>query len=254
MVTLFSPSESLYDRYSAALAATEPLRSSLPTAALKNIPYLSRVFLTTDICSAKNCDRFPSISATCQNHVVKSSKIIRSLGLTVAQFNDVSRKIAKDDELKARIMEQAYLYRVSSKLSLDKVPLIEDPTSLKLLSLARKRRLQNFAHTLDEIEDLRDSQTTALKRSLNVRSLPNNLRVCDPNILPFLSPKIQQVCDAFPLLAEDIVRKYGLNSEEFNKMLEETRKNPVLRWRVNRYMKKIGQKGKRSNSSGGHQL
>ena len=144
-------------------------------------------------------------------------------------------------------MEQAYLYRISSSLSLSKVPLIEDPSSLRLLSLARKRRLQNFAHTLDEIEDLRDSQTTALKRSLNVRNLPNNLRVCDPNILPFLSPKIQTVCEAFPLLAEDIVRKYGLNSEEFNKMLEETRKNPVLRWRVNRYMKKIGQKGNKPN-------
>ena len=90
---------------------------------------------------------------------------------------------------------------------------------------------------------MRSDQTALLKKSLNVRSLPSNLRVCDPNILPLLSPKVQSVCNAFPALAEEIVREHGLNSDEFNKMLEEARRNPIFRWRVVRAQRKVGKKG-----------
>jgi hypothetical protein len=44
-----------------------------------------------------------------------------------------------------------------------------------------------------------------------------------------------------PLVSDElleIVNKYGLNSNEFNQMLEETRGNPLFRWRVNKYIVK----------------
>jgi len=33
----------------------------------------------------------------------------------------------------------------------------------------------------------------------------------------------------FPVKAEEIVKRYGLDSDEFNRMLEETRSNPIFR-------------------------
>jgi len=151
------------------------------------------------------------------------------------------------------------------------LPLVEDPASEKLLAAHKRRRMQSFARSLTQIEELREEQTELLKRTLNVRQLPTNFKVrqseepdaalyntltpptrrfaphpalrssqvCDPNILPFLSPKIQAVCNQFPILAEEVVKEYGLNSDEFNKMMEETKRNPMFRWRVNRYVKRM---------------
>ncbi len=48
---------------------------------------------------------------------------------------------------------------------------------------------------------------------------------------------MRSVIEAFPLQAEEIVKKYGLNSDEFNQMLEETKGNPIFRWRVQRQRK-----------------
>ena len=45
------------------------------------------------------------------------------------------------------------------------------------------------------------------------------------------------VVEAFPLQAEQIVKKYGLNSDEFNRMLDEAKANPLFRFRVEKYMK-----------------
>ena len=84
---------------------------------MKSVPFLSRAFMNKDsICSASNCDRFPSVRELCTLHIVKSSRAIRGLGLTVAQFNAISRKVAADDELKRRVMEQAYLYKIGEEV------------------------------------------------------------------------------------------------------------------------------------------
>ncbi|GMI42813.1 hypothetical protein TrCOL_g4906 [Triparma columacea] len=244
MVSLFPPSEVLYDRYAAAIAATEPLRVSRDKDVMAALPAIAKIFGKKEsggngLCTAKNCDKYPEVQRACLKHVVDSSKVIRALGMTVAQFNDVSRKLGENELLRERVMEQAYLYRVASSLSLDKLPLVEDPASEKLLAAHKRRQMQSFARSLTQIEELREEQTELLKRTLNVRQLPTNFKVCDPNILPFLSPKIQAVCNQFPILAEEVVKDYGLNSEEFNRMMEETKRNPMFRWRVNRYVRRM---------------
>lgn len=37
--------------------------------------------------------------------------------------------------------------------------------------------------------------------------------------------------------AEEIAQKNGFDSEEFNQLLSRARRDPIFRWRVNRYMK-----------------
>jgi hypothetical protein len=135
-------------------------------------------------------------------------------------------------------MEQAYLYRLTAAINMDKVPIIEDPESEKLLKSHRRRRVQMFARSMTEIEELRTEQIERLRKSLNIEHLPAGFNICDPNILPLLNRRVRAVCEAFPLQAEEIVNKYGLNSNEFNQMLEETRGNPVFRWRVKKYIGK----------------
>jgi hypothetical protein len=140
-------------------------------------------------------------------------------------------------------MEQAYLYRMASTIKMDKIPLIQDPDSKQLLKSTRRRRVQMFVRSITEIEELREEQTKKLRESLNIDKLPSNVNLCDPNVLPLLSPQVRSVIEAFPLQAEQIVKKYGLNSDEFNQMLEETRGNPVFRWRVNKFRKEVEKKG-----------
>ena len=88
-----------------------------------------------------------------------------------------------------------------------------------------------FCESMSEIEQLREAQIGRLKRSLHVDEFPA-VNISDPILLPFLSPKVRAVVEAFPLQAEDIVRKHGLESEEFNKMLSETKANPIFRWKI----------------------
>jgi hypothetical protein len=129
-------------------------------------------------------------------------------------------------------MEQAYLYRMASAVKMDKIPLIQDPDSKQLLKSTRRRRLQMFVKSITEIEELRTEQMARLNKSLKIDKIPSNVNLCDPNVLPLLDSKVRSVIEAFPLQAEAIVKKYGLNSDEFNQMLEETKGNPVFRWRV----------------------
>mmetsp|Transcript_150 Transcript_150/g.199 ORF Transcript_150/g.199 Transcript_150/m.199 type:complete len:130 (+) Transcript_150:165-554(+) len=124
---------------------------------------------------------------------------------------------------------------------MDKIPLIEDSQSQELLKAHRRKRIQMFARSMAEIEDLRTSQTQRLMNACNVERLPDGINICDPQVLPLLSPKVRAVCDAFPLQAEDVIKKYGLNSDEFNNMLEEAHRNPVFRWRVKKYMSKTSE-------------
>ncbi len=147
-------------------------------------------------------------------------------------------------------MEQAYLYRMASTIKFDKIPLIEDPNSKKLLQSHKRRRVQMFVKSITEIEDLRSEQMERLKRALNIDKLPPHMNLCDPNVLPLLSPQVRGVIEAFPLQAEVIVKKYGLNSDEFNQMLEETRGNPIFRWRVERFKKKSDENSEEGGNSG----
>ena len=147
-----------------------------------------------------------------------------------------------------QVMEQAYLYRMSASLHMDRVPLVEDPDAEKLLKSHRKERVQMFCESIQEIEQLREDQLKRLKKSLHVDKLPPNMSLTDPAIKPFLSPKVRAVVEAFPLQAEQIVKKHGLHSDEFNRMLDQTKHNPSFRWKVEKEMKREAKEAKNTDS------
>jgi hypothetical protein len=171
--------------------------------------------------------------------LLQSTKAVKSLGMTVAQFNQIGREVITDPALRERVSEQAYLYRVASVVNLDKVPLVlDDPTSQSSSSEHKKQRVQLFARSVHEIEDLRTDQMEELRQSLQVERFPPGFDLTDPNVQPLLHPEVRRVCEMFPVKAEEIVKRYGLDSDEFNRMLEETRGNPIFRWRVQKYVEK----------------
>jgi hypothetical protein len=250
MPTLFvKEEEKQYDTYAACLAATESLRRIRDgkiknkkggTAVAGEDNSWQSMLKPSDAGSdPKNVNvSKEEYKRACAEYVLNSSKAIKALGLSVTQFNQLGREVSKNTDLKEKVMEQAYLYRMASTVKMDKVPLIQDPDSSQLLKSSRRRRVQMFVKSITEIEDLREEQTKKLEKSLNIDKLPSDVNLCDPNVLPLLSPEVKQVIKAFPLEAEKIVKKYGLNSDEFNQMLEETRGNPVFRWRVQNYRNK----------------
>jgi len=134
-------------------------------------------------------------------------------------------------------MEQAYLYRMAATVRMDRMPVIDDPKTSAVLESLRKDKVHMFCESMSEIEQLREDQIERLKRSLKVSRFPDKLNISDPNLLPFLSPKVRAVVEAFPLQAEEIVKKHGLQSEEFNKMLDETKSNPLFRWKIQKQLK-----------------
>uniref|UniRef100_A0A6T5XN84 DUF4168 domain-containing protein n=1 Tax=Thalassionema nitzschioides TaxID=33649 RepID=A0A6T5XN84_9STRA len=136
-------------------------------------------------------------------------------------------------------MEQAYLYRMASTLDMDRIPLVEDPASEKMLKATRGERMKMFCQSMKEIQQLQADHMKKLQRSLHVRRLPDGVNLSDPNVMPFLSPKVRAVVEAFPLQAEEIIKKHGLDSDEFQQMLDRAKGNMVFRHRVDKYMKEV---------------
>ena len=130
-------------------------------------------------------------------------------------------------------MEQAYLYRMAAMVNLDQIQLL----NVKSDSNFQKDKIKLFCESIRDIEKLRADQVERLKKSLQVDTFPSSISISDPSLMPFLSPKVRAVVKAFPLQAEDVVKKNGLDSVEFNSMLQEVRSNPIFRWKVQKILK-----------------
>mmetsp|Transcript_5669 Transcript_5669/g.12355 ORF Transcript_5669/g.12355 Transcript_5669/m.12355 type:complete len:398 (+) Transcript_5669:82-1275(+) len=253
------PSEEKYDRYAAALAVTEGLRRVRDgeIARAKEETTTKKSWLgfggTSSSSGGKKdktegnkgkssqVDSLESAKKRAESaFILQSTKAVKALGMSVTQFNQIGREVVSDPALKERVSEQAYLYRMASAIHLEKVPLLEDPSSRKLLESQehKKYRVQLFARSIHEIEDLRTDQLNALRESLQVERFPPGFDLSDPSVLPLLHPEVRRVCEKFPVQAEEIVKRYGLDSDEFNRMLEETKGNPIFRWRVQKYVEK----------------
>jgi len=111
MPSLFmSPNESIYDKYAACVAATEGLRRSQEgkSKLREDETYLFRGRLPWNSfrITLKNSSAKINSEEEKRKHaqyILQSSKIIRSLGLTVSQFNQISREVARDISLKERV-------------------------------------------------------------------------------------------------------------------------------------------------------
>jgi hypothetical protein len=269
MPSLFASHDVMYDRYAACLAATEGLRR------IRDRDLLVKNNNAIAVEDAVERERIIA-----KEYVQNSGKVLRAMGLTVSQFNELGKTISKDDGLRERVstvecgvyvshmqytikldslstqtelthqpsshyalqvMEQAYLYRMAATINMDRLPLIEDDTrSNKGIVEAGFQidKMKMFCESMTEIEKLRENQIERLKRSLQVDSFPANINISDPGLLPFLSPKVRAVVEAFPYQAEEIVKKHGLVSEEFNQMLSETKSNPMFRWKIQKQIRK----------------
>jgi Domain of unknown function (DUF4168) len=153
-------------------------------------------------------------------------------------------------------MEQAYLYRMAATVNMDRSHFIEDPNSNTFSPSAtassspsssstlppreggfQRDKVALFAKSMSEIEKLRAGQLERLKQFLHVEAFPEHVNISDPSLLPFLSPKVRAVVEAFPLQAEAIVKRQGLNSDEFNQMLQATKSNPIFRWKIQKVLR-----------------
>lgn len=145
--------------------------------------------------------------------------------------------------IRLQIMEQAYLYRMAATINMDRSHFLdgEDDSSNGQgnggLSHFQRDKVQLFCESMSEIERLRAGQVMRLMRSLGVENFPDNCNISDPALLPFLSPRVRAVVEAFPLQAEAIVKKHGLESEEFNQMLRATKTNPIFRWKIQKQLR-----------------
>lgn len=112
MPSLFlKPEEQYLDKYAACLAATEGLRK-LRDSALASSSYATgtaatpihraiRKFLPN---SGKDVDLQSDLyRQACSEYALNSSKVIRALGLTVAQFNQIGRQVSSDPALKEKV-------------------------------------------------------------------------------------------------------------------------------------------------------
>lgn len=88
MPSLFGPEESEYDRYAACLAATEGLRR------------IRDKDLAQARAKGRTGDAEKHIKA---QYVQNSSKVLRALGMSVSQFNELGREIAQDEQLKDKV-------------------------------------------------------------------------------------------------------------------------------------------------------
>ncbi|GKY94147.1 hypothetical protein MPSEU_000380800 [Mayamaea pseudoterrestris] len=237
MPSLFSSDDSVFDKYAACLAATEGLRRIRDRDMMEEVK-------SNDIMASSQSDREQLIT---KEYVKNTAKVLQVMGLTVKQFNELGKQISRDERLREKVMEQAYLYRMAATIQMDKFPLVEDNLrSSEGLQDFQRDKVELFCESMSEIEHLREDQIERLKRALQVDTFPASLSISDPSLMPFLSPKVRAVVEAFPYQAEEIIKKHGLDSEEFNQMLAETKTNPKFRWKVQKHIRNQGeQQGQR---------
>jgi len=271
--SLFGKDEREYERYAAALAATEPLRKQRDARAKQALKPLEYWWLFKrgklsggkGVCDLNQVDpngKNAKLRAVCQTHVRTMASVIKAMGMTVSEFNALSKEVSEDAELRARVMEQAYYYRVAAQLTPSSinndgvmVPQPEQPQALDPSSdsdstsstrwAARKPKpltVAEFARCVRSVERLRRSVEVEVKQELHIKKGPLPPGMCDQTFLPMLNPKVRKLCSSFPDRATSVVKAQGVDAESFNVMLRKAqkRRHLLLRWRLGRMLKTRG--------------
>lgn len=131
---------------------------------------------------------------------------------------------------------------MAATIHLDRSPLPEklpggSAGSGDYLSNFQRDKVQLFCESMNEIEQVRSRQAELMKKNLRVDDFPPNINISDPALMPFLHPRVRDMIQAFPLQAEAIVKKHGLEAGEFNQMLHASKTNPIFRWKVQKHLK-----------------
>ena len=86
------------------------LHTTHSTLHTKHYPTGGRYFLLKkqkrNVCESDPYGRNVALQRVCSGHVTSVSKIIKSLGLSVAEFNTLSRRVSTDPALRDRVMRQ----------------------------------------------------------------------------------------------------------------------------------------------------
>ena len=90
MPSLFTPDESEYDRYAACLAATESLRRARDKALQKDKRAIGNA-------ATEEKKRIQA------EYVVNSARVLKAMGVSVSQFNQLGRQVNQDEELKEKV-------------------------------------------------------------------------------------------------------------------------------------------------------
>jgi hypothetical protein len=99
------PEEQYLDKYSACLAATEGLRKLRDSAieSSRNSKGNKLEGVKALICGPDTNTNDPDYQQACAEYLMNSSKVIRALGLSVAQFNRIGREVSADTLLKEKV-------------------------------------------------------------------------------------------------------------------------------------------------------
>ncbi len=94
MPSMFAPTESHYDRYAACLAATEGLRR-----------VRDKALVTTSRQRSKKDDLEEDRSRIHAEYVMNSGKVLKAMGMSISQFNQLGREVSQDPPLKEKVRE-----------------------------------------------------------------------------------------------------------------------------------------------------
>ena len=102
MPSLFTSDEELYDRYAACLAATEGLRR------IRDRDLAEELQKSQDEGDAETLDEFIAQQAKsrrriAQAYIQNSGKVLRAMGMSVRQFNELGSQISSNDALKGKV-------------------------------------------------------------------------------------------------------------------------------------------------------
>ena len=240
-MSLFSREEKHYERYAAALAATEPLRKQRDMRAKQTLrPFEYQVLKrrgklssARGICDLPKVDpnqRNGRLRVVCSGHVKTMSSVIRALGMTVPEFNGLSREVAANPDLRERVKLQAYYYRVAAELTRSAAAAEEIPPDVmqrppeggwgaaEQQQQQQQRQQQTpskppakpkpekpapvpmvvFAKVSHRIEALRQRQENLLKQELKMEASELPPGICGAAYGPLLNPKVRGLCQTFP--------------------------------------------------------
>lgn len=127
-----------------------------------------------------------------------------------------------------QVMSQAFLYRVESSITTDKIPV--EAMNEAIMKDVKGDKLQRFCKSMFEIERLRRMHLGQLNSLSSLASVvPEGSLTA---VAPLLRPEARSLVEEFPKQASAIASQYGLSAREFNSMLQATRKNTSFRKRV----------------------
>jgi len=265
---IFRADEVEYHKYAAILAATEPIRLQCDLEIKKSlnpVAYWYHKLKGTPLSDPATLLRIDNkgVDLACNKYERKVDEVVKSYGLETNTFNELSRKLVKNNSLRQRVLLQAYYYKIAADLESNISGLTASTGSMLPLfpSLSgygsyvtrpnsspyntqdnpemsfgtdylkvRDTKFNRFCHAVRRIEHERISQRNALQNDLKIKSLPP--RMCDPDVLPAMCTTVQDACSRFPRTVQAVLSLYGLTAGEFEKLNLRTKNNFLFRIRV----------------------